>query len=183
MIWNLLKVISKKQVILEKPNGADNSGNTFFNLEANLINGTTFHFEQLKDKKTLIVNTASNCGFISQLAALEELSNLYKDKLTVLGFPCNDFLKQEPKNNTEISDFCKINYQISFPLFEKITLKKRDISSVYQWLSSKNLNGWNTQKPDWNFCKYLIDENGQLVLYTNSRITPNHPSIISKIEH
>ena len=183
MLWKILKVTLKQQVIREKPRNASDPSISFFDLKANLIHGEAFHFKQLKGKKVLIVNTASKCGFTPQLKLLEDFNRLYNQQVVVLGFPCNDFLGQEPGSNKEITAFCKQNYQVSFPLFEKITLTKNKISPVYKWLSDKKLNGWNNQKPDWNFCKYLIDENGQLLMYTNSRIIPTHPEILKKLNN
>ena len=181
MMWKVLKIIFKRGVIKEKPNHANESNISFFDLEATLITGEKFYFNQLKGKKTLIVNTASKCGFTPQLNLLEDFQRLYNKQVTILSFPCNDFLRQEPGSNVEIINFCKQNYQVSFLMCEKITLKKNNISPVYKWLSDKKLNGWNHQQPDWNFCKYLIDENGQLLLYANSHILPTHPAILKRI--
>lgn len=174
--------MSGKQVVKLKPTTAKHSSISFFELQATTINGDKFSFTQLKGKKTLIVNTASNCGFTQQFALLEDFYRIYGNKINILGFPCGDFFGQELSENSQIAQFCNSEFKISFPLFEKMSLKKTSINPVFEWLTNKEQNGWNTQKPDWNFCKYLIDENGELVLFANSRITPTHPEIINRIE-
>jgi len=182
MIWNFIKVMSGKQVVKIKPINSRHSGKSFFELQAKTISGEKFDFAQLKGKKTMIVNTASHCGFTQQFTLLEDFYRLYGNEINILGFPCNDFFGQEPDDNSKIAAFCSKEFKISFPLFEKMTLKKGKKNEVFEWLTSKDKNGWNSQKPDWNFCKYLIDEEGELILFANSRITPTHPEIINRIE-
>jgi glutathione peroxidase len=182
MIWNFIKVMSGKQVVKLKPTNSRHSGKSFFELQAKTISGEKFDFAQLKGKKTMIVNTASNCGFTQQFTLLEDFYRIYGDKINILGFPCGDFFGQELSENSQIAQFCDREFKISFPLFEKMSLKKSAINPVFEWLTNKDQNGWNTQKPDWNFCKYLIDEEGELMLFANSRITPTHPEIITRFE-
>jgi glutathione peroxidase len=182
MIWNFIKVMSGKQVVKLKPTNARHSDKSFFELQAKTISGEKFDFAQLKGKKTMVVNTASNCGFTQQFTLLEDFYRIYGDKINILGFPCGDFFGQELAENSQIAQFCDREFKISFPLFEKMTLKKTHKNEVFEWLTNKDKNGWNSQKPDWNFCKYLIDEKGELVLFANSRITPTHPEIINRIE-
>ena len=174
--------MSGKQVVKLKPTNSRHSGNSFFELQAKTISGEKFDFAQLKGKKTMIVNTASNCGFTQQFTLLEDFYRIYGDKINILGFPCGDFFGQELSENSQIAQFCDREFKISFPLFEKMSLKKSAINPVFEWLTNKDQNGWNTQKPDWNFCKYLIDEEGELMLFANSRITPTHPEIITRFE-
>ena len=173
MIKNLLLTLRRKKIIIEKPINQNSCNDSFFNLSIKLINGEEFFFSELKNKKTLIVNTASKCGFTPQFKELEELYTKYKNQLSIIGFPCNDFLYQDPSSNSEINQFCTINYGVSFLMSEKITLKSKNLSPVYKWLTDPKLNGWNSQKPTWNFCKYLINEDGQLVLFANSLVKPN----------
>jgi glutathione peroxidase len=127
------------------------------------IEGNTVDFKVFKGKKILIVNTASECGFTPQLKDLEELYQKYNDKLVVIGFPSNDFGRQEPGSNTDIKSFCERNYSVTFPLMQKISVKGDSIHPIYQWLTSKKENGVMDSKVKWNFQKYLIDENGHLV--------------------
>ena len=123
--------------------------------------------------KILIVNTASDCGYTPQYTDLEKLYKEYKDKLIILGFPANDFGEQEKGSNEEIASFCQINYGVTFPLMQKSTvIKSAAQNEVFKWLSDKNKNGWNEQEPTWNFCKYLVDENGILVNVYNSSVSP-----------
>jgi glutathione peroxidase len=145
---------------------------SFYTLSATKNNGNTFSFEQLKGKHVLLVNTASNCGFTGQYDELEKLYQQYKDKLEILGFPANDFGSQEPGNDGQIAEFCRINYGVSFPLFAKASVKGAQQQPVYAWLSQANQNGWNNDSPSWNFCKYLIDPEGTLVGFYASSVSP-----------
>jgi glutathione peroxidase len=146
---------------------------SFYDLKSILNDNTEFLFEQLKGKKVLIVNTASNCGYTSQYDDLQKLSELYIDKLIILGFPSNDFGEQEKGDDKEIATFCKINFGVSFPLMQKsIVLKKNGQNEVYQWLTNANKNGWNNQAPVWNFCKYIINKEGTLTNYFAQDISP-----------
>lgn len=147
------------------------------------INGQTFDFSSLKGKKIMVVNTASKCGLTPQYERLEALYNKYKTKgFTIVGFPANNFLSQEPGSDKEIAQFCEINYQISFPMMSKISVKGKDIHPVYEFLTQKAKNGKQDSKVEWNFQKYLLDENGYLVRVVEPRILPDDPSIISWIE-
>jgi glutathione peroxidase len=146
---------------------------SFYNLKAIMNNGQEFSFDDLKDKKVMIVNTASDCLFTNQYKELEELHQLYKDKLAILGFPSNDFGKQEKGSDDEIAEFCQINYHVTFPLMQKsIIVKKDEQHEVYQWLTNANKNGWNNQAPVWNFSKYLINEEGILTDFFGPAISP-----------
>lgn len=169
----------KKDIDL-RPANAKHSSVPFHQLVMNDISGKPFDFAQLKGKKTLIVNTASECKFTTQYALLEEFYLSYKDKVNVLGFPCNDFGAQESGSADEIVSFCTRNYGVSFTMFEKVDIKNKDaeMAPVYQWLSDKKLNGWCSHVPHWNFCKYLVDEQGELLLYTNPVAEPKDPEIM-----
>jgi glutathione peroxidase len=144
----------------------------FYQISMRSIDGESINFSRYKGKKVLIVNVASECGFTPQYAELETLHKKFGDKLVVLGFPCNQFGGQEPGSAEDIRTFCSKNYGVSFQLFEKTDVKGEKQSAVYQWLGSKALNGWNDELPNWNFCKYLIDENGRLLRFFPSRIKP-----------
>ena len=136
---------------------------SFYDLNATSIDGEKINFNQYKGKKVLIVNTASSCGYTYQYEGLQKLHDLYGENVVVLGFPANDFLYQERGSDSEIADFCEKNYGVTFQMFSKITTKGRNQSPVYTWLTNKDLNGWNEKKPTWNFCKYLVNEEGDLV--------------------
>jgi glutathione peroxidase len=137
---------------------------TFYDLKAKTIDGKEFNFSDLKGKKVIIVNTASKCGYTPQYEDLEKLYNEYKDKnVVILGFPANNFGRQEPGTNEEINEFCKKNYGVSFQMMEKISVKGDDMDPVYQWLTQQSKNGKMDSSVKWNFQKYLIDEKGNLV--------------------
>jgi glutathione peroxidase len=147
------------------------------------INGKTFDFATLKGKKIMVVNTASKCGLTPQYEELEALYTKYKSKnFVIVGFPANDFMSQEPGSDQEIAQFCKLNYGVSFPMMSKISVKGKEMHPVYEFLTQKAKNGKEDSKVEWNFQKYLIDENGHLAKVISPRVLPNDPSIIAWIE-
>ena len=153
-----------------------------YTLKDTLINGSEFDFGQLKGKKLLLVNTASDCGYTGQYDDLQKLSEKYKDKLVVIGFPANDFKEQEKGSDEEIAAFCKINFGVSFSLMKKSSVKKGpQQNKIFQWLTDAAKNGWNNQQPSWNFCKYLVDENGKLTHYFASTVEPMSKEVIDAI--
>lgn len=154
----------------------------FYDFKMKSINGEMIDFSKYKGKKVLIVNTASECGYTKQYKDLEELHKTHGDKVVVLGFPSNNFGGQEPGSNEEIASFCQKNFGVSFQLFEKVDVKGDNACELYKWLADKSLNGWNDQSPKWNFNKYLIDENGQLVKYFASNVKPMSEEIISSLK-
>ncbi len=145
---------------------------SFYGLKAKATNGEEVEFEKFRGKKILLVNLASQCGFTPQYNQLEELFQNAKNKITILGFPSNDFGGQEPGTNEEIEQFCKVNFGVTFPLFQKDHVKGIDKQPVYQWLCEASKNGWNNEEPSWNFCKYLIDEKGNLEKIFSSSVSP-----------
>jgi glutathione peroxidase len=137
---------------------------------------------EFKNKKILLVNTASDCGYTPQYAELQKLHEQFKDKLVIIGFPANDFKQQEKGNDEEIAKFCKINYGITFPLIKKSTVvKSENQNPIFNWLTDPAKNGWNKHQPDWNFSKYLIDEEGRLTYFFGPAISPLGNEIISAI--
>lgn len=145
------------------------------------LDGSEIDFSNFKGKKILIVNTASKCGFTPQYEALEQLFNTYQDQLVVVGFPSNDFLFQEPGDASEIEAFCKLNYGVNFPMASKIEVKGRNQAPIYQWLTHKILNGVSDSAVQWNFQKYLLDEEGRLLQHFSPSTLPNSPEIMSLI--
>jgi glutathione peroxidase len=134
-------------------------------------------------KKLLIVNTASNCGYTAQYGELQQLQDRYPQTLQVLGFPSNDFKNQEPENNETIAEFCQQNFGVHFPLVHKShVLKGTQQHLVYQWLTQPEKNGWNSNAPSWNFCKYLVNEKGLLTHYFDSAISPLGTEMITAVE-
>lgn len=148
-----------------------------YDFKVNDIANKPFDMSTLKGKKVLIVNVASNCGYTGQYKELQELHLKYGSKVAILGFPANNFGGQEPGSNNEISTFCTKNYGVSFLMFEKISVKGPDIHPLYKWLSSISENGTVDSAPSWNFCKYLIDENGNVLKFFGSGVSPTSKEI------
>lgn len=155
---------------------------SFYNLSVILNNGNEFCFEKLKNKKVLIVNTASNCGYTNQYSELQELYEKHKEKLVILGFPSNDFKEQEKGSDEEIAKFCQVNFGVSFPLAKKsVVVNASQQNPVFEWLTRVELNGWNTQEPSWNFSKYLVNEYGFLTHYFDPAVSPLSHEVIESI--
>jgi glutathione peroxidase len=156
---------------------------TIYDFKATTIDGQELDFSTLKGKKVLIVNTASKCGFTPQYKELEELYKTYGgDKFTIIGFPANNFLWQEPGTDEQISSFCTINYGVSFQMMSKISVKGKSQHPIYKWLTSKKENGVMDAPVSWNFQKFMIDENGKLVGMVRSKESPKCEKIINWIE-
>lgn len=175
-------LIKEKGVLRPDENALKPASESFYQLKAVLSNGADFDFQTLKGKKILLVNVASDCGFTPQYTELEKLYQLHKDKLEILGFPSNNFQGQEPAGNQEIEQFCRISYGVSFPLFQKLSVLGPDQHPVFKWLSQKNLNGWNKQAPSWNFCKFLVDENGTLQSIFQPHVSPLSKVVTESIQ-
>lgn len=151
----------------------------FYDFKIKSLEGEDFDLSSLKGKKVMVVNTASKCGYTPQYKDLEELYQKYKNELVIIGFPANNFLNQEPGSAFEIRQFCTENYNITFPLMEKISVRGKDIHPLYQWLTSKEMNGVMDSDVKWNFQKYLIDENGNLVDVLYSKEKPGSEKVIT----
>jgi glutathione peroxidase len=141
------------------------------------IDGGTIDFSKFKGKKILVVNTASKCGYTPQYEALQKVADQYKDKLVIVGFPANNFGAQEPGTDGEIVEFCKKNYGVTFPLASKISVKGDDTAPIYKWLTNKAENGVLDATISWNFNKFLLDENGKMIAYFPSKVTPDSEEI------
>lgn len=147
------------------------------------IAGNSFDLSDLKGKKVLVVNTASKCGLTPQYKQLQAIYEMYGgDNFTIIGFPANNFAKQEPGTNSEILEFCEINYGVTFPMMSKISVKGDDIHPLYQWLTQKSKNGVLDSEVKWNFQKYLIDENGKLVKMIAPKVKPDDAEIVNWIK-
>jgi glutathione peroxidase len=155
----------------------------FYSLSAKDIKGESFSFDNLRRKKVLIVNTASDCGLTPQYENLQELHDLLGgEDFIILGFPSNDFGAQEPGTETEIQSFCHKNYGVTFKMMSKVSVKGMEISDVYNWLTNKELNGCGDFEVQWNFHKFLIDENGDLVKEVLPQALPIDESILAWIK-
>lgn len=183
-IFYLIGLIALKGMS-QNPNNQPNDNHllkqSIYDFKIVSITGDTLDFSIYKGKKILIVNTASKCGYTPQYSQLQELHIKYGDKVSVLGFPANNFGSQEPGTNSEIENFCQSNYGVTFQLFQKVSVKGEDQSSLFKWLTDKNLNGWNNESVKWNFTKFLIDENGNLSKVFLSKIKPLSEEIINAI--
>jgi glutathione peroxidase len=149
---------------------------SLYDFELRSLSGEAVKLGKFRGRKLLIVNTASKCAYTGQLGELQKLQDTFPDDLTVLGFPSNDFLWQEPGSNEKIATFCSRNYGVTFPMFEKISVRGRKAHPLYQWLSNKS-----GKMPAWNFCKYLIDEKGEVIDYFLPKVKPFDTRITQKI--
>jgi glutathione peroxidase len=171
----LAAFLTNKLLGNKKPSGP--VANSIYEFKINSLEGKQIDFSQYKGKKLLIVNTASKCGKTPQYAGLEKLHEQFGDKVNVLGFPANNFLWQEPGTSEEIAAFCERNYGVKFQMFEKVSVKGSDQHPLYQWLEAKT-----GKHPDWNFAKYIVNEDGTQVTFFNSSVQPMDETIISTIQ-
>lgn len=151
-------------------------GGSIYDFKIKSLEGKEIDFAQYKGKNILIVNTASKCGYTYQYEDLQKLHKQYSDNVTVLGFPANNFLWQEPGSNSDIAEFCQRNYGVDFQMFEKISVKGSDKHPLYQWLEAKS-----GKTPSWNFCKYIIDREGEVVGFYPATVKPLDSAIVNKI--
>ena len=159
---------------------AELKGKTLHDFVVEDIYGDAFEMASLKGKKVMVVNTASKCGLTPQYEDLEALYQEYKDgDFVIIGFPANNFMNQEPGSNEDIIEFCTANYGVSFPMMGKISVKGDDMAPIYKWLTLKELNGKMDSEVGWNFQKYLIDEEGNLVDMIPPRTKPNTERVIA----
>jgi len=154
----------------------------FYNIEINSLQNSPILLSDFKGKHILFVNVASKCGFTPQYKELEEMHKKHSDNLVVIGVPCNQFGKQEPGNNQEIEDFCKVNYGVSFLISEKIDVKGANQHPLYTWLTSRELNNKKSSSVKWNFQKYLISPDGKLIDYYFSITRPMSSKITKHIK-
>lgn len=152
---------------------------SFYELSGETIDGKLMSFSNLRGKKILLVNTASDCGYTGQYDDLEKLHKQFKEKLVVIGFPANDFKEQEKGSDEDIATFCKKNYGVTFTLMKKSTVVRGERQNeIYKWLTNATKNGWNNKEPAWNFSKYLLNEEGILTHYFSPAISPLSKKIV-----
>lgn len=162
----------KKEVAVAPANVAAPT-KTLYDFTVTSIDGKPVALKAYKGKKVVILNVASKCGYTPQYGDWEKFYKAHGDKIVVLGFPANNFGSQEPGSNEEIATFCQKNYGVSFPMFEKVDVLGNEQSPLYKWLTTKSMNGWNDKVPTWNFCKYVIDEQGKLTHFFASGVKPD----------
>lgn len=168
-------LFSNKTAGAAAPADAAAPARTLHDFTMKSIDGKPVSLGEFKGKKVIVLNTASECGYTPQYDDWETFYENYGTRIVVLGFPANNFGGQEPGSNEQIAAFCKKNFGVSFPMFEKIDVVGESQHPLYQWLSKKSLNGWNDKAPGWNFCKYVIDENGKLTHFFASGVKPTDP--------
>ncbi len=155
----------------------------FYSFTVETIDGEEISLAQFKGKKVLVVNVASKCGHTPQYEDLQKLYEEYGgDDFTIIGFPANNFLRQEPGTNEEIKEFCTVNYGVTFPMMAKISVKGKDIHPLYEWLTKEENNGVMDAKVSWNFQKFMIDENGELVDMVSPKRKPYDEKIIAWLQ-
>lgn len=177
-----MKLLASIFILLTSFAGSSQTA-SIFDFTVKTIDGEDFPLSELKGKKVLIVNTASKCGLTPQYEELEKLYQKYKDKnFIIIGFPANNFLKQEPGTNAEIKEFCRVNYGVSFPMMSKISVKGKDIHPLYEWLTQKAKNTVMDSDVQWNFQKYMISETGTLIGMVEPKKAPFCKEITDWIE-
>lgn len=142
------------------------------------LDGNEIDFAKFKGKKIMIVNTASKCGLTPQYEGLQQLYDKYKDKLVIIGFPANNFGGQEPGGKTEIAEFCKKNYGVTFPMADKISVKGDDIAPIYKFLEEEAAKKGLADPVKWNFGKFLVDEKGNLIATFAPKTLPMSEEIL-----
>ena len=150
--------------------------------QVTLSNGETLDLAKFQGKKFLFVNTASECGYTPQLAQMEELQQAFKDRLVVIGFPCNQFGNQEPGSDTAIANFCETQFGTSFPLVQKTDVIGENRHEIYRWLNEQALEKNLNAEIEWNFYKFLVDENGTLINVFPPSVTPVSEEMLAAIE-
>ena len=156
---------------------------SIYDLSVPLNNGNELPLNSYKGKKLLLVNTASDCGYTNQYDDLQKLYKQFDDQLEIIAFPANDFKEQEKGSDSDIAQFCKVNFGVTFPLAKKsVVVKSADQNKVFGWLTSKSKNGWNEKAPSWNFSKYLIDEQGTLTHYFDPSVSPLSEEVLLAVK-
>lgn len=186
LYYTLIIVLISSCSVISKTPGEDkeikesSSSNlkSIYSFKVTDINGHEFDFATLRGKKIMVVNTASKCGLTPQYQQLEELHQEFKDSnFVIVGFPANNFMEQEPGSNEEIAEFCQKNYGVTFLMMGKVSVKGDDMHEIYKFLTQKELNGVESSEVKWNFQKFLLNEEGNLVKVVGPRTLPTDPEI------
>ncbi|WP_233819963.1 glutathione peroxidase [Dyadobacter sp. CY312] len=183
MITSLITgIFADKSEIVKRPAEVPVAKQSLYDFKVkSLVGDKVVDLSQYKGKKVVILNVASKCGYTKQYADWEKFNKDHGDKVVVLGFPSNNFGGQEPGTSEEIATFCSATYGVTFPMFEKVEVKGENKAPLYKWLSTKDLNGWNDKEPSWNFCKYVVNENGELTQFFASKILPTDPEFLKAV--
>jgi glutathione peroxidase len=155
---------------------------SIYDLNVSLNNGRSLPLQTYRGKKLLLVNTASDCGYTNQYEDLQKLYQQFNNQLEIIAFPANDFKEQEKGSDSDIAQFCKVNFGVSFPLAKKsVVIKTNDQNNIFKWLTDKARNGWNEKPPTWNFSKYLINEQGTLTHYFDPSVSPLSEEVVKAV--
>lgn len=180
-LWMLYSRVSQDEPVLKNEKNIE-PAESIYGLSVSLNTGEVISLRQFAGKKILLVNTASDCGYTDQYDELQQLYTREQQKLVVIGFPANDFKQQERGSDEQISEFCRLNYGITFPLSKKsVVIKSPEQHAVFRWLTDKQRNGWNDKEPTWNFSKYLINEAGVLTHYFDPAVSPMSKELLSQV--
>ncbi|TDB67997.1 glutathione peroxidase [Arundinibacter roseus] len=163
----------KKETATRPANEPAAAGSLYDFKVKSLIGDETIDLARYKGKKVILLNVASKCGYTPQYADWQAFHEKYGKDIVVLGFPANNFGGQEPGSEEEIATFCQKNYGVTFQMFDKVEVVGKLQHPLYKWLSTKELNGWNDKAPTWNFCKYVVNEQGQLTHFFASGVKPS----------
>lgn len=174
MFSTIKNLLSDKKAVALSPKNV-NAKKSLYDYKAKSIEGEEINFDIYKGKKVVIINVASKCGYTPQYADWQAFHEKQGEDVVVLGFPANNFMKQEPGDNVQIATFCEKNYGVTFQMFSKVDVTGPSAHPLFKWLSSKELNGWNDKAPTWNFCKYLINEEGAVTHFFASGVKPDSP--------
>jgi glutathione peroxidase len=183
MITSLISgIFADKSEVANRPANALSAPQSLYDFKVkSLVGNETVDLTKYKGKKVVILNVASKCGYTKQYADWEKFNKDHGDKVVVLGFPSNNFGGQEPGTSEEIATFCKATYGVSFPMFEKVEVKGENQAPIYKWLTHKDLNGWNDKEPTWNFCKYVVNEKGELTNFFASKVLPTDTEFLTSV--
>ena len=183
MITSLISgIFADKSEMASRPENALTPPQSLYDFKVkSLVGDETIDLSKYKGKKVVILNVASKCGYTKQYADWEKFNKEHGEKVVVLGFPSNNFGGQEPGTSEEIATFCKSTYGVSFPMFEKVEVKGDAKAPIYKWLTTKDLNGWNDKEPTWNFCKYVVNEKGELTNFFASKVLPTDPEFLTAV--
>lgn len=185
MIYPLLRRFNRKREkgIVLVNSAMDAPRQSLYELSVSMPDGAVISLQDLAGRKILLVNTASNCGYTAQFAELQSLHSRMQQKLAIIAFPANDFKEQEMGDDKQIAEFCSINYGVTFPVARKgVVVKSPKQQPVYRWLTSPDANGWCDHAPDWNFSKYLINEEGVLTHYFGPAVSPLESVVLKAID-
>lgn len=180
MFKTLKNILSDKKEVVQVGKSTETKG-SLYDFKPLSIEGKEIDLKQYKGKKVVIINVASKCGYTPQYADWQKFHEDHGNDVAILGFPANNFMSQEPGNSEEIATFCERNYGVTFQLFRKLDVIGANQHPLFQWLSSKELNGWNDKAPTWNFCKYIVNEEGAVTHFFASGIKPDSPEFTKAI--